>query len=60
MGQHYAWTGMRKTVQDVCKKCGSCQLNKPKLQKLVGHLPEKEPEMVPWDRVCITSKCTER
>jgi hypothetical protein len=52
MGQHFTWKGMRKTVQDVCKKCGSCQLSKPKLQKL-GHLPEKEPEMVPWDRVCI-------
>jgi hypothetical protein len=61
MGQHYTWKGMRKTVQekgmrktvqDVCKKCGSCQLNKPKLQKL-GHLPEKEPETIPWDRVCI-------
>jgi Integrase zinc binding domain/RNase H-like domain found in reverse transcriptase len=46
MGQHYTWKGMRKTVQKVCKKCSSCTLNKPKLQKL-GHLPKKELETIP-------------
>jgi len=43
---------MRATVQWVCCRCQSCQLNKPKPTKL-GHLPEKEAEMVPWERVCI-------
>jgi hypothetical protein len=52
MAQHYTWKGMRKTVQDVCKRCGSCQLNKSKNQKL-GHLPEKIAEVNPWERVCI-------
>jgi hypothetical protein len=52
MAQHYTWKGMRKTVQDVCKRCGSCQLNKTKPQK-IGHLPEKTAEVNPWERVCI-------
>ena len=52
MGQHFTWKGMRKTVTDVCKRCGSCQLNKTKPLR-VGQLPEKEAETVPWERVCI-------
>jgi hypothetical protein len=52
MAQHYTWKGMRKAVQDVCKRCSWCQLNKSKNQKL-GHLPEKIAEVNPWERVCI-------
>ena len=54
MGQHFTWVGMRATVQDICKRCESCQLNKPKPTKM-GLLPEKkiDGELVPWDRVCI-------
>jgi transposase InsO family protein len=52
MGQHYAWKGMRKTIEAVCKRCVTCQLNKPKNVKH-GHLPPKEAEDVPWERLCI-------
>ena len=52
MGQHYCWKGMRKTVEDVCKKCAQCQLTKPKLKRL-GHLPPKTVEETPWERLCI-------
>jgi len=43
---------MRNTVVDVCKKCPTCQLNKPKNIHF-GHLPPKKPEEVPWERLCI-------
>jgi hypothetical protein len=52
LAQHYTWKGLRKTVQQVCKKCTSCQLNKPRIRKL-GKLPPKEAEIIPWDTVCI-------
>jgi hypothetical protein len=52
MAQHFTWKGMRKTVMAVCKKCKQCQLSKPKLCKL-GKLPPKEPEVIPWETVCI-------
>jgi len=43
---------MRKTIQQVCKRCITCQINKPKLRKL-GHLPAKTVEEIPWEKVCI-------
>ena len=52
LGQHFTWKGMRKTVQAVCKRCTTCQLTKPRLQKL-GHLPPKRAEVTPWETVCI-------
>ncbi len=52
IAQHFTWKGMRKTVQSVCKNCSSCQLSKPRLQKL-GKLPPKSAEIVPWETVCI-------
>ena len=52
IGQHYTWRGLRKTVQSVCQRCQSCQLNKPKKLKL-GLLPPKTCEEVPWERLCI-------
>ena len=30
MGQHYTWSGMRRTIEQVCRCCVSCQLNKIK------------------------------
>ena len=50
--QHYCWIGMHDTVTRVCQKCASCQLFKTDQRKL-GHLPEKTPEMIPWDKLCI-------
>jgi hypothetical protein len=52
IGQHYTWKGMRKTVQDVCRRCASCQLNKTSTLKM-GVIPEKTVEEIPWERVCI-------
>ena len=52
MAQHFTWKGMRRTVQSVCRRCESCQLNKPKTTK-VGHLPEKTAEAIPWHTLCI-------
>ena len=53
IGQHFCWKGMRNTVKDVCSKCEACQLTKAKLRKL-GHLPpKKEPEVIPWETLCI-------
>ena len=31
----------------------TCQLNKRKTSKKFGHLPEKEAEAIPWDKMCI-------
>lgn len=52
LGQHFTWKGLRKTVQDVCSKCNACIHSKPKLQKL-GKLPMKDPDVIPWETVCI-------
>ena len=52
IGQHFHWEGMRKTVEAVCKKCGSCQINKKKNKKY-GHLPVKNAEVIPWHTLCI-------
>ena len=52
MGQHYCWKGMRNTVKQVCSKCESCQLNK-KHQLKYGKTPLKDPDIIPWDVLCI-------
>ena len=50
--QHLTWPGLRKTVQQVCKKCHTCQMAKT-TKKKYGHLPAKEPEICPWDILCV-------
>ncbi len=50
--QHYHWANMRQTVHDVCSKCPTCQKHK-KHTKKYGHLPEKEAEAQPWDKLCV-------
>jgi hypothetical protein len=52
IAHHYTWKGMRKTVQHVCSRCDSCQHNKRRHPKL-GKLNPKDPEVVPWQTVCI-------
>jgi len=52
IAQHFHWHDMRKTVVDVCSKCNDCQVSKKRLRKL-GHLPPKEPNVVPWKTLCI-------
>ncbi len=50
IAQHYYWKGMRETVKQVCSRCPSCQKFKTRVQKY-GHLPEKEPDVIPWHTV---------
>lgn len=52
IGQHFYWPNMRKTVKDVCSKCGICQLTKKQHTKY-GLLPPKNPEVIPWHTVCV-------
>jgi hypothetical protein len=44
---------MRNQVTNLVTVCSTCQLNKRKTSKKCGHLPEKEAEERPWDKMCI-------
>ena len=50
--QHFDWKGLCTTVQDVCKKCTTCQRAKTPNQKY-GKLPPKQAETNPWDTLCV-------
>ena len=50
--QHFYWKGLRQHVQEVCKKCPTCQLTKKKTTKY-GHLPPKAAETKPWEVLCV-------
>ena len=52
INQHFTWTGIRKTVHDVCSTCDSCQQTK-RTKKKYGKLPEKEVEIIPWETLCV-------
>jgi len=52
INQHFTWKGLRKTVHQVCSKCHTCQVTKTSNKKY-GHLPEKEAESQPWERLCV-------
>ena len=49
---NFTWKGLRETVHNICSKCHTCQLTK-KSSKKYGHLPEKEAEATPWERLCV-------
>lgn len=49
---NFYWKSLRKDVEDICKKCHTCQVHKRKKKKY-GHLPEKEAEAEPWERLCV-------
>jgi transposase InsO family protein len=49
---NFNWKNLRKDVEDICKKCHTCQVHKRKKKKY-GHLPEKEAEAEPWERLCV-------
>ena len=49
---HFTWPGLSKDVENLCKRCRTCQLTK-KTKKKYGHLPPKEAEATPWDTLCI-------
>ena len=52
ISQHLWWPKMRKQINDYVKACPGCQKNKRKIKKY-GHLPPKEAEATPWDKMCI-------
>ena len=43
---------MQAAIQRACKRCPTCQLTKAKTRP-VGHLPPKEAEEGPWEKLCI-------
>jgi hypothetical protein len=50
--QHFTWNNLRRTVLDICNQCPTCQQTKKSIQKY-GHLPAKEAEVVPWEKLCV-------
>ena len=50
--QHYTWRNLSQMVKDTVQKCPTCQKNK-RSDKKYGHLPEKEAEATPWDKLCV-------
>ena len=53
IGQHLWWPKMRDQITRSVTICNTCQLNKRRSSKKYGHLPEKDAEATPWDRMCI-------
>ena len=53
IGQHLWWPKMRNQITNSVTTCTTCQLNKRRTSKKYGHLPEKEAEAIPWDKMCI-------
>jgi hypothetical protein len=52
IGQHLWWPNMRKHITLTVSTCGNCQRNKRQSKKF-GHLPEKDAEAMPWDKMCV-------
>ena len=50
--QHFYWKNMDKDIEQMCRKCPTCQRNKKSTQKW-GHLPPKTAEYHPWEMVCV-------
>ena len=52
ISQHLWWPKLRDQVRSHVKTCPVCQKNKRKKLKY-GHLPPKEAEASPWEKLCI-------
>lgn len=50
--QHFYWKKLRKTVQEVCSKCHTCQFCK-RGKRNYGKLPVKKAESTPWETLCV-------
>jgi transposase InsO family protein len=50
--QHFWWPNLREDVAKHCKTCKPCQIAK-RTDKKYGHLPMKEAEAVPWQKLCV-------
>ena len=44
---------MTAMVHNVCSKCVTCQTTKRTHISKYGHLPAKEAEAEPWDKLCV-------
>jgi hypothetical protein len=55
IGQHLWWLKMWNQITNSVTICSICQLNKRKTSKKFGHLPAKEAEAIPWNKMCIVS-----
>ena len=52
ISQHFWWPKLRDHIREHVKTCPTCQKNKRKKINY-GHLPPKEAEIMPWDKMCI-------
>ena len=50
--QHFAQKVLKNHVQGTCKACHICQVTK-RSSKKYGLLPAKEPEVKPWEFLCV-------
>jgi Integrase zinc binding domain len=50
--QHFWRKKLREDVQKRCSTCDVCQQTKSTHAKY-GHLPEKDAECEPWERLCV-------
>ena len=50
--QNFTWPNIRDHVKTFCATCPQCQINK-RQRKKYGHLPAKEAEYLPWERVNV-------
>ena len=50
--QNFTWPNICDHVKTFCATCPQCQINK-RQQKKYGHLPAKEAEYLPWERVNV-------
>ena len=50
--QHFTWKNLDKEVKKVCSTCPTCQRTKKSTIKY-GHLPPKEAEIYPWEKLCV-------
>jgi transposase InsO family protein len=52
IGQHLWWPKQREFITQYVKRCPTCQRNKRK-KLSYGHVPVKEAETEPWDKLCV-------
>ena len=50
--QHFYWPHLQTDVRKFVGTCDICQKSKKQRLKY-GHLPAKEAEVVPWERLCV-------
>ena len=50
--KHFTWKNLRQQAAHVCGRCHTCQITKC-AKKKYGHLPIKEVEAEPWEKLCV-------